>query len=67
MQLQKKTGYNFSGVDKSGKIWGLRYSEFVVPMVKAIQEQQTIIEEQGKTIELLKTEIENLKILIEKK
>ena len=34
----KQIGYDFSGVDKSGKIWGLRYSEFVVPLVKAVQE-----------------------------
>ncbi len=33
-----KIGYDFSGVDKSGKIMGLRYSEFVVPLVKAVQE-----------------------------
>ena len=57
----KKAGYDFSGVDKSGKVWGLRYSEFVVPIVKAIQEQQKTIEEQGKTIEELKAEIKLLK------
>ncbi|MEP7317925.1 MAG: tail fiber domain-containing protein [Panacibacter sp.] len=34
----KKVGYDFSGVDKTGKILGLRYSEFVVPLVKAVQE-----------------------------
>ncbi len=34
----KSINYDFSGVDKSGKIMGLRYSEFVVPLVKAVQE-----------------------------
>ncbi len=34
----KKANYDFSGVDKAGKIMGLRYSEFVVPLVKAVQE-----------------------------
>ena len=37
----KKLGYDFSGVDapKNDKDnYGLRYSEFVVPLVKAIQE-----------------------------
>lgn len=34
----KKINYDFSGVDKTGKIWGLRYSEFVVPVIKALQE-----------------------------
>ena len=33
-----KIGYDFSGVDKSGKVMGLRYTEFVVPLVKAVQE-----------------------------
>lgn len=34
----KKLNYDFSGVDKTGKIWGLRYGDFVVPLVKAVQE-----------------------------
>ncbi|MFN3939629.1 MAG: tail fiber domain-containing protein, partial [Chitinophagales bacterium] len=34
----KKINYDFSGVDNSGEIMGLRYSEFVVPLVKAVQE-----------------------------
>ena len=43
----KSIGYDFSGVDKAqneNDFYGLRYSEFVVPMVKAIQEQQSQIE-----------------------
>ena len=34
----KKINYDFSGVDNLGKIMGLRYSEFVVPLVKSVQE-----------------------------
>ncbi len=38
----KKLGYEFSGVDKpkdaSKSLYGLRYAEFVVPLVKAVQE-----------------------------
>ncbi|MFZ1798730.1 MAG: hypothetical protein WAU24_02610, partial [Chitinophagaceae bacterium] len=34
----QKVNYDFSGVDKSGDIMGLRYNEFVVPLVKAVQE-----------------------------
>ena len=40
-------GYNFSGVDapkNENDYYGLRYAEFVVPLVKAVQEQQVIIE-----------------------
>jgi len=59
----KKIGYNFSGVDapKNDKdMYGLRYDEFVVPLVKAVQEQQTIIENQNLKIEALLKRIEVL-------
>lgn len=45
--LATALGYDFSGVDKPESEtdpYGLRYAEFVVPMVKAIQEQQIEIE-----------------------
>ncbi|MFZ9432042.1 MAG: tail fiber domain-containing protein, partial [Bacteroidia bacterium] len=60
-------GYDFSGVDKAkneNDFYGLRYSEFVVPMVKAIQEQQSQIETLKKqNAELMRrlTELENKK------
>jgi trimeric autotransporter adhesin len=37
----KSIGYDFSGVDKpqnEGGVYGLRYAEFTVPLVKAVQE-----------------------------
>ena len=34
----QRLGYDFSGVDKTGKIMGIRYSEFVPPIIKAVQE-----------------------------
>jgi autotransporter adhesin len=37
----KKINYDFSGVDKTGAIWGLRYSDFVMPLIKAVQELST--------------------------
>lgn len=43
-------GYDFSGIDKSGKIMGLRYSDFVVPLVKAVQELSKQNEELQKQI-----------------
>jgi len=46
----QKIGYDFSGVDKTGNIMGLRYADFVVPLVKAIQEQQLEIDELKKII-----------------
>lgn len=56
-------GYDFSGVKKPANekdLYGLTYGEFTVPIVKAIQEQQKIIEE-------LKKEIEALKLLVGQK
>jgi hypothetical protein len=56
----KSIGYDFSGVDApkdANGIYGLRYAEFVVPMVKAIQEQQAIIEK----LEAKIKELENKK------
>ena len=54
----KDAGYAFSGVEKpknENDFYGLRYSEFVVPLVKAIQEQQEMINELKKqNLDLLK-------------
>jgi hypothetical protein len=71
----KTAGYNFSGVDKTGSIWALRYTDFVPTLVKSVQEQQQMItdlkkqvadqqlvnEQQQKTNQLLMQEIEALK------
>jgi trimeric autotransporter adhesin len=53
-QAAKETGFDFSGVDapkNDTDFYGLRYAEFVVPLVKAVQEQQIIIEKLLKRIE----------------
>ena len=52
-------GYDFSGVDapKNDKdFYGLRYAEFVVPLVKAMQEQQAIIEALKERLDLLENQ-----------
>jgi hypothetical protein len=56
-------GFEFSGIDtpkNENDIYGLRYAEFVVPLVKAVQEQQDIIEDQQKQIDVLQKRIEML-------
>ena len=58
-----KVGFNFSGVDKPKNDkdqYALRYAEFVVPLVKAVQEQQAIIDSQNKKIDDLIKRIETL-------
>jgi hypothetical protein len=45
----RESGYDFSGVDapkNKNDFYGLRYGDFVVPLVKTVQEQQVIIEGQ---------------------
>lgn len=55
-EAAKRIGYVFSGVDKSGNIMGLRYSDFVVPVVKSVQELSNQNEELKKEIDDLKNE-----------
>jgi hypothetical protein len=57
----KELGFKFSGIDapkNENSVYGLRYAEFVVPLVKAVQEQQTIIEKQQQQIDGLKKELQ---------
>ena len=62
-----ESGYEFSGVKKPHNekdLYTLDYSSFVVPLVKAVQEQQSIIEKQNKLIEDL---MNRVKVLEQKK
>ncbi|MBK9012783.1 MAG: tail fiber domain-containing protein [Saprospiraceae bacterium] len=55
-QAAQDVNYQFSGVDKPQNEhtpYALRYADFVVPLVKAVQEQQAIIDEGNKRIEAL--------------
>jgi len=52
----KKSGYDFSGVTvpkKASELYTLSYEQFVVPLTKAIQEQQAIITSQQKQLDAL--------------
>lgn len=59
----KKIGFNFSGLDAPGNaddVYSLRYADFVVPLVKAVQEQQAIIEKQDQKINSQQHQIDAL-------
>jgi len=59
----RETGYDFNGVviPKNEKgIYSLAYSQFVVPLVKAVQELQATIEQQNKMAEQQNRRIEML-------
>jgi len=60
----KKTGYVFTGVEapqNENDHYSIRYAEFVVPLVKAVQELTAIINEQEKKAEEQQLEIAALK------
>ena len=68
-QLHAQAGFTFSGVDKptnNKALYGLRYSDFVVPLVIAVQEQQAMIEEVKVENRKLKKENEQLQTSIHK-
>jgi hypothetical protein len=57
------SGYDFSGIQKPAnpdELYSLRYSDFVVPLVKAIQEQQKMIQHQTDAIDDLKIQNQEL-------
>jgi len=59
----QETGFEFSGVVKpahENDHYTLRYAEFVVPLIKAVQEQQAIIEEQQMELAELKKLVQQL-------
>jgi hypothetical protein len=63
-------GYDFSGVDKPqnpNDFYGLRYGDFVVPLVKAVQEQQQTIEVLKQKVSALEEQNRLLMQLINKK
>ena len=73
-QAAKKLGYQFSGVDVPANdkgLYGLRYAEFVVPLVKAVQELSAMndalsgeVNELTKQLNNQQNQIDELKALI---
>ncbi len=67
-----ETGFNFSGIIKpktEKDHYGLSYESFVVPLVKAIQEQQQQIEKlkkENEDLKKIKEEMDALKKIVEK-
>jgi hypothetical protein len=65
----EKTGYDFSGINKpktAADHYSLSYESFVVPLVKAVQEQNKEIEDLKKTITLQQQALEELTKRLEK-
>ena len=66
----QKVGFDFDGVsapENETDLYGIRYAEFVVPLVKAVQEQQEMIDVQQATIEQQRNDFQNqLQVLLER-
>ena len=63
----KKIGYDFDGVDaakNSKDLYGLRYSEFVVPLVKAVQELSKMNDSKDAKINDLETRLAKLEAMM---
>lgn len=67
-QAAESLGYDFDGLRKpqnSHDNYSVAYSTFVIPLVKAVQEQQVMIEDQAVTSKKMQAEIDELKKLNE--
>jgi len=61
-------GYDFSGVDKAkneNDVYGLRYAEFVVPLVKAVQELSAANDAKDAKIDAQQQQIDELKAMMQ--
>ena len=59
-EAAKASNYNFHGITKPSQadgLYSLSYGDFVVPLVKAVQEQQLLIEKLQKKIEELEKKV----------
>ncbi|HYK46306.1 MAG TPA: tail fiber domain-containing protein [Parafilimonas sp.] len=65
----KEIGFDFSGVDAAkneNDLYGLRYAEFVVPLVKAVQELSKMNDEKESRLDTLEKQNADLKERLEK-
>jgi hypothetical protein len=65
----KEIGYDFSGIDKPENeqtLYGLRYAEFVVPLVKAVQELINRNDEKDAKINELESRLAKLEAMMER-
>jgi trimeric autotransporter adhesin len=66
-EAAKKINYQFSGIDapeNEHSLYGLRYADFVVPLVKSIQELSRMNAEKDAEISSLRKEMQELKKLV---
>ncbi len=62
-EAAKESGFDFPGIEvprNSNEVYSLRYTDFIMPVIKAVQEQQAIIAEQQQKIDQQQLLIEDL-------
>ena len=67
-KVAQEIGYDFDGINRPENDrdnYSLAYSQFVVPLVQAVQEQQKIIETQNEKIRRLEAKNENLSVSLQ--
>ena len=65
-QAALDSGFDFPGIDvphNEKEVYSLRYSDFIMPLVKAVQEQQVMIENLKKENQALKAQSARMDIL----
>ncbi|MBK6783635.1 MAG: tail fiber domain-containing protein [Saprospiraceae bacterium] len=68
-EAANEVNYDFNGVSKpknENDLYGVQYASFVVPLVKAVQEQQVIIDNLQKQNNDLKTKNDKMEIRLSK-
>ena len=68
-EAAKNSNFKFSGVDPpqhEGDAYGLRYAEFVVPLVKAVQELNQKVDQQEKMLQAQAEQIKAYEDLVAK-
>ena len=66
-KVANEIGFDFNGVDKpknENDYYGLRYAAFTVPLVKAVQEQQEMIEEEQNSLTAQQMELADFKLQV---
>ncbi|MBP8249296.1 MAG: tail fiber domain-containing protein, partial [Chitinophagales bacterium] len=56
----KKENVDFSGVDKNGEYWGIRYGDLTVPLVKGMQELNEELKIRNEKLENKVSSLENM-------
>lgn len=58
----KREGVEFSGVDKNGEYWGIRYGDLTVPLIMAVHDMNEKLERENKELKMRLERLESSSI-----